>query len=283
MQFGTFSVDLTQPRVMGVLNVTPDSFSDGGVHTQLEYAVEHAHAMVEAGADFIDIGGESSRPGAAAVSEQEELDRVLPVIERLAAEIAVPISIDTQKPAVMRAAVSAGAGLINDVAALRSEGALATAAELNVPVCLMHMQGAPRTMQQAPYYDNVVTEVSAFLQERAAACTEAGIPHEKILLDPGFGFGKTLDHNVTLMQALPQLTQLGYPLLVGVSRKSMIGALAGTIDMPLAVEQRLIGSVAAALFALARGAAVLRVHDVVETVQALRVWQGLYKEFDDSE
>jgi dihydropteroate synthase len=197
------------------------------------------------------------------------------VIERLAAEIAVPISIDTQKPAVMRAAVAAGASLINDVAALRAEGALAAAADLNVPVCLMHMQGAPRTMQQTPHYVDVVSEVADFLQARAAACVEAGIPHEHILLDPGFGFGKTLDHNVTLMQGLPQLTELGYPLLIGVSRKSMIGMLAGSVEEPVAVEQRLAGSVAAALFAVTQGAAILRVHDVAESVQALRVWQGL--------
>jgi dihydropteroate synthase len=275
MQFGSFSVDLRQPRVMGVLNVTPDSFSDGGQHAQLETALTHARALLAQGADFIDVGGESTRPGAVEVSEQEELDRTIPVIERLAAEIAVPISIDTQKPAVMRAAVAAGASLINDVAALRAEGALAAAADLNVPVCLMHMQGAPRTMQQTPHYVDVVSEVADFLQARAAACVEAGIPHEHILLDPGFGFGKTLDHNVTLMQGLPQLTELGYPLLIGVSRKSMIGMLAGSVEEPVAVEQRLAGSVAAALFAVTQGAAILRVHDVAESVQALRVWQGL--------
>lgn len=275
MQFGSFSVDLRQPRVMGVLNVTPDSFSDGGQHAQLETALTHARALLAQGADFIDVGGESTRPGAVEVSEQEELDRTIPVIERLAAEIAVPISIDTQKPAVMRAAVAAGASLINDVAALRAEGALAAAADLNVPVCLMHMQGAPRTMQQTPHYVDVVSEVADFLQARAAACVEAGIPHEHILLDPGFGFGKTLDHNVTLMQGLPQLTELGYPLLIGVSRKSMIGMLAGSVEEPVAVEQRLAGSVAAALFAVTQGAAILRVHDVAESAQALRVWQGL--------
>ena len=275
MQFGSFSVDLRQPRIMGVLNVTPDSFSDGGQHAQLETALTHARALLAQGADFIDVGGESTRPGAVEVSEQEELDRTIPVIERLAAEIAVPISIDTQKPAVMRAAVAAGASLINDVAALRAEGALAAAADLNVPVCLMHMQGAPRTMQQTPHYVDVVSEVADFLQARAAACVEAGIPHEHILLDPGFGFGKTLDHNVTLMQGLPQLTELGYPLLIGVSRKSMIGMLAGSVEEPVAVEQRLAGSVAAALFAVTQGAAILRVHDVAESAQALRVWQGL--------
>ncbi|MGA1562026.1 MAG: dihydropteroate synthase [Gammaproteobacteria bacterium] len=275
MQFGSYSVDLTQPRVMGVLNVTPDSFSDGGQHAQLDAALAHAQAMVAQGADFIDVGGESTRPGAAEVSEQEELDRTIPVIERLAAEIAVPISIDTQKPAVMLAAVAAGASLINDVAALRSEGALAAAAELQVPVCLMHMQGAPRTMQQAPHYEDVVAEVAAFLQERIDACVAAGIPREQILLDPGFGFGKTLAHNVTLMQGLAKLSALGCPLLIGVSRKSMIGALAGTVDQPIAVEQRLAGSLAAALSAVTHSAAIVRVHDVAETVQALRVWRGL--------
>lgn len=275
MQFGSYSVDLTQPRVMGVLNVTPDSFSDGGQHAQLDAALVHAHAMVAQGADFIDVGGESTRPGAAEVSEQEELDRTIPVIERLAAEIQIPVSIDTQKPAVMRAAVAAGASLINDVAALRSEGALAAAAELQVPVCLMHMQGAPRTMQQAPHYKDVVAEVAAFLQERIDACVAVGIPREQILLDPGFGFGKTLAHNVTLMQGLSQLSALGFPLLIGVSRKSMIGALAGTVEQPIVVEQRLAGSLAAALSAVTQGAAIVRVHDVAETVQALRVWRGL--------
>ena len=275
MQFGSYSVDLTQPRVMGVLNVTPDSFSDGGQHAQLDAALVHAHAMVAQGADFIDVGGESTRPGAAEVSEQEELDRTIPVIERLAAEIEIPISIDTQKPAVMRAAVAAGASLINDVAALRSGGALAAAAELQVPVCLMHMQGAPRTMQQAPHYKDVVAEVAAFLQERIDACVAVGIPREQILLDPGFGFGKTLAHNVTLMQGLSQLSALGFPLLIGVSRKSMIGALAGTVEQPIVVEQRLAGSLAAALSAVTQGAAIVRVHDVADTVQALRVWRGL--------
>jgi dihydropteroate synthase len=275
MQFGSYSVDLTQPRVMGVLNVTPDSFSDGGQYAQLDAALAHAQAMVAQGADFIDVGGESTRPGAAEVSEQEELDRTIPVIERLAGEIQIPISIDTQKSAVMRAAVAAGASLINDVAALRGEGALAAAAELQVPVCLMHMQGAPRTMQQAPHYEDVVAEVAAFLQERIDACVAAGIPREQILLDPGFGFGKTLAHNVTLMLGLSQLSALGCPLLIGVSRKSMIGALAGTVEQPIPVDQRLAGSLAAALSAVTQGAAIVRVHDVAETVQALRVWRGL--------
>ncbi len=275
MQFGRFFVDLSQPRIMGVLNVTPDSFADGGRYVQLEQALAHARAMHAAGADFIDVGGESTRPGAAEVSAQEELDRVIPLIERLSAALDVPISIDTQKPAVMHAAVAAGAVLINDVAGLRAEGALEAAAELAVPVCLMHMQGAPRTMQQAPQYGDVLAEVAAFLQERALACMQAGVLRERILLDPGFGFGKTLDHNVQLMRGLPELARLGFPLLIGVSRKSMIAALAADSAGDVPVDQRLPGSLAAALFALERGAAILRVHDVAETAQALRVWQAL--------
>ena len=259
-------LDLTRPRVMGILNVTPDSFSDGGAHLALDAARTHARDMVAAGADLIDIGGESTRPGAAAVSVQEELDRVIPVIEALHAEVGVPLSIDTSKPEVMRAAVSAGAGLINDVRALRAPGALATAAGLAVPVCLMHMQGEPRTMQSAPVYADVVAEVVDFLAARVAACEAASIARGRILVDPGFGFGKTLAHNLALLAGLDRLTALGLPLLVGVSRKSMLGAITGR-----AVSARLAAGLAAAVLALERGALILRVHDVAETADAVAV------------
>ncbi|WJW76466.1 dihydropteroate synthase [Thiohalobacter sp. IOR34] len=255
---------LDRPQVMGVLNVTPDSFSDGGRFSGRDAALAHARAMAEAGAAVIDVGGESTRPGAAPVSEQEELDRVLPVIEALAAEIELPLSIDTSKPGVMRAAVAAGAGLINDVRALREPGALQAAAELGVPLCLMHMQGEPRSMQQAPSYGDVLAEVQAFLLERAAACQAAGVPREHILLDPGFGFGKTVEHNLSLLKHLDRLAAAGYPLLVGLSRKSLIGAVLG-----LPVADRLHPSVALAVIAAWQGARLIRVHDVAATVQAL--------------
>ncbi len=258
---------LDRPRVMGILNVTPDSFSDGGRYLDLGAAVERAWRMVEEGADIIDVGGESTRPGAAPVPLEEELRRVVPVIEAVASKLPVPVSVDTSKPEVMRAAVAAGAGLVNDVRALRAPGALEAAAELGVPVCLMHMQGEPRTMQRAPVYRDVVAEVRAFLLERVAACEAAGIPRERILIDPGFGFGKTLEHNLALMRRLDAFVETGLPVLVGVSRKSMIGALLG--DAP--VERRLHGSVAAAVVAACKGAAIVRVHDVAATVEALRV------------
>ncbi|MBU1190493.1 MAG: dihydropteroate synthase [Gammaproteobacteria bacterium] len=259
-------LDLSQPQVMGILNVTPDSFSDGGRFVGRDSAIAHAREMVAEGASIIDIGGESTRPGAADVSVQEELDRVIPVIESLHLELPVIISVDTSKPEVMRAAVAAGAGLINDVRALREPGALQVAVDSHVPVCLMHMQGAPRTMQQQPEYQDVVTEVRDFLVARATDCIAAGIPAEQILLDPGFGFGKTLEHNLRLLRQLPVLVQTGYPLLVGLSRKSMIGQL---LDLP--VEQRLQPSVALAVLASWLGARILRVHDVAATVQAVRV------------
>lgn len=251
---------------MGILNLTPDSFSDGGLWTDPDLALRHALAMVQAGADFIDIGGESTRPGAAPVSLQQELDRVIPVIERLAGETAAMISVDTSKPGVMRAAVEAGAGMINDVFALRQEGAVEAAADLGVPVCLMHMQGEPRRMQEKPEYDNVVEEVGGFLAERAAVCEAAGIPANQIVLDPGFGFGKTLQHNLQLMRGLPELAQGGYPLLVGISRKSMLGAITGR-----ETGDRVAASVAAALLAVQGGAAIVRVHDVAETADALKL------------
>ena len=257
-------------RVMGVLNTTPDSFSDGGLWSDPRRALRHALEMIDAGADIIDVGGESTRPGAGAVGLQQELDRVIPVIEAIAAESNVTLSIDTSKPEVMRAAVAAGAGLINDVYALRADGALEAAASLKVPVCVMHMQGRPRDMQRDPRYDDVVGEVERFLLERAAACRNAGISAARILLDPGFGFGKTLAHNLALFHALPRLCGNGYGVLVGVSRKTMLGSLTGR-----EVGDRVAASVTAALLAARSGAAVVRVHDVAATVDALKVAAAL--------
>jgi dihydropteroate synthase len=255
---------------MGILNVTPDSFSDGGRYRQRDQALRHAEAMVAAGAAIIDVGGESTRPGAAAVGESEELDRVIPVVEALADASSLPISIDTTKAAVMREAVAAGAGMINDVRALREEGALEAAAECGVPICLMHMQGEPRTMQQSPVYDDVAGEVESFLADRRDTAVAAGIAPQQLLYDPGFGFGKSLQHNLALARSLTRLARLG-PLLVGVSRKSMIGALLN--DAP--VEERLPGSLALALWARLQGARLIRVHDVAETVAALRVIEAV--------
>jgi dihydropteroate synthase len=265
-------MDLARPRVMGILNTTPDSFSDGGAYLSTEAAIRHAWQMLEEGADIIDVGGESTRPGAQAVAETEELRRVVPVIEALARERPVPVSVDTSKAAVMRAAVAAGAGMINDVRALRGPGCLEAALDAAVPVCLMHMQGEPRDMQSQPRYSDVVGEVRAFLAQRIDECVQAGIACDKLLIDPGFGFGKTLEHNLALFRHLRQLGDLGAPLLVGVSRKRMIGALLGGA----AVEQRVYGSVAAAVLAAAQGAAILRVHDVRPTVEALRVAVELF-------
>lgn len=258
-------LDLSHPQVMGVLNVTPDSFSDGGRFVASDAALARARQMVDEGAAIIDVGGESTRPGASPVSEQEELRRVIPVIARIAAELPVVISVDTRKPAVMRAAVAAGAGLINDICALREEGALATAAQLAVPVCLMHMQGEPRTMQAAPFYQDVVAEIKAFLSERVAECEQAGIERERLLIDPGFGFGKSLKHNLRLLNHLDAFGSLGLPLVVGVSRKSLVGAV---LDLPVA--ERLYGSIALAALAVWQGAAIVRAHDVAATVQALK-------------
>jgi dihydropteroate synthase len=252
---------------MGILNLTPDSFSDGGRFLGRDAALRHAEQMVADGAAIIDIGGESTRPGAQPVSEEQELARVVPVIEALAGTIPVPISVDTFKAEVMTAAVEAGAGMLNDINALRAPGALQAAAQTGVPICLMHMQGEPRTMQSSPRYTDVVKEVGAFLSERLEVCVEAGICREKILLDPGFGFGKTLEHNLSLLKNLHLLQTLGAPLLVGISRKSMIGAILD--DAP--VNERLIGSVAAAILAVEQGAAIIRAHDVKATVDALRV------------
>ncbi|MHB8423736.1 MAG: dihydropteroate synthase [Gammaproteobacteria bacterium] len=267
LQLGKHTLDLTQPRVMGVLNRTPDSFSDGGIFTDFAAAVRRAHAMAEEGAAIIDIGGESTRPGADAVSVQQELDRVMPLVERLAGEMDTPISIDTGKPEVMREAVRAGAVMINDVYALRLPGALTAALACRAPVCLMHMRGEPRGMQQNPQYADVVTEVRDFLEERTRVCEAAGIPRSQILIDPGFGFGKTLAHNLALLRRLHEFASLGQPLLVGLSRKSSIGTLLGGVP-PM---ERLHGSVAAAAVAVLRGAHIIRAHDVKATVEALKV------------
>lgn len=262
------SLDLSAPRIMGIVNVTPDSFSDGGKFFSRDAALKQAARLVEDGAAILDIGGESTRPGSQPVSEQEEMDRVVPVIEAIHAELDVPISIDTMKAGVMREAVAAGAGLINDVNALRSEGALKTAAELDVPVCLMHMQGTPQTMQNAPDYQDVVSEVEAFLLERVAACKQAGIKGSNILLDPGFGFGKRARHNLRLMKHLSRLTALPYPVLIGVSRKSIIGDM-----LKVDVNERLAGSLALAAIAVWQGARLIRTHDVRETVQTVKLTQ----------
>jgi len=270
---GGRKLDLSRPAVMGILNVTPDSFSDGGVFLSPQKAVAQALRMAEEGADIIDIGGESTRPGARPVSAQEEIDRVVPVIAAVREKTRLPISIDTSKPGVMRAAVAAGAGFINDVRALRTEGTLEAAAELNVPVCLMHMQGEPRTMQDDPRYADVVGEVRDFLKERRDACMNAGIPAARIVVDPGFGFGKTLEHNLELLRGLKKLQSLGAPILAGLSRKSMIGKALG-----LPVERRLHASVALAVMAVQNGARIVRVHDVGPTVEALRMWAAVYPE-----
>jgi dihydropteroate synthase len=251
---------------MGIVNVTPDSFSDGGKFTHTSAAVAHALNLVEQGADILDIGGESTRPNATPVSLQEELDRVIPVIEALAGQISVPISIDTYKPAVMAAAIQAGASIVNDVRALQEHGALQVVINSDVGVCLMHMQGTPQTMQVNPQYTDVVDEVTSFLLKRAEVCVTAGIAKNRIVLDPGFGFGKTREHNIALVRALDQLQMLGYPLLVGLSRKSILGQVTGQD-----VDARLYASVAAAVISAMKGAKILRVHDVKATVEALKV------------
>lgn len=263
-------LDLPRVAVMGILNVTPDSFSDGGHFFHVDRAVARAHAMVEEGASIIDIGGESTRPGAPPVGVQEEIDRVVPVIERVARETRVPVSVDTSKPEVMRAAVAAGAAMINDVRALLVPGALTAAADLARPVVLMHMRGEPATMQGDPRYTDVVREVSDFLEARVAAAVAAGIPSELIFIDPGFGFGKTVAHNLELLRRLHELTRIA-PVLAGLSRKSMIGKL---LDLP--VDRRLHSSVALALIAAQNGARIVRVHDVAPTVEAVRILEAVY-------
>jgi dihydropteroate synthase len=261
---GTLKLDV--PAVMGILNVTPDSFSDGGRFAGRDAALRQAEAMARDGAAIIDVGGESTRPGANNVSEQEELDRVLPVIEAVISAVDVPVSIDTSKPGVMRAAVGAGAAMINDIRALREEGALEAAVELQCPVCLMHMRGEPRTMQQEPEYGDVVAEVAEFLAQRVRACVAAGLGEERIIVDPGFGFGKTSRHNIELLANLRQLRPIGRPIMAGLSRKSTLGELTGRD-----VGERLPASIAAAVIAAIEGATIVRVHDVRETVDALRV------------
>ena len=263
---GNRVLDLAHPHVMGILNVTPDSFSDGGRFAAVDAAMRHAQAMVLAGATLIDVGGESTRPGAPVVSPQEELDRVAPVVERISRELDVIISVDTSAPIVMTEVARLGAGLINDVRSLRREGALQAAAATGLPVCLMHMLGEPGDMQDNPHYTDLVGEVSAFLAERMAQCAAAGIASERIVLDPGFGFAKTMQHNLSLFKHMEALHALGRPLLVGVSRKSMIGQ---ALNRP--VTERLYGSLALAALAVTKGARILRVHDVAETVDVVRM------------
>ncbi len=267
---GGNKLDLSRPRVMGILNLTPDSFSDGGRFTDIKAAVDQAFRLAEQGAAILDIGGESTRPGAQPVSVQQELDRVLPILEAVSGELPIPVSVDTSKPEVMRAAVRAGAGMINDVGALCAEGALAAAREADVPVCLMHMQGEPRSMQTDPQYRDVVTDIKEYLAARVAACEAVGIARDRLVIDPGFGCGKTLQHTLTLLARLQAFGDLGLPVLAGISRKSMIGAITGR-----EVADRLAGSIAAALLAAQRGARILRVHDVAETVDALAVLDAL--------
>jgi dihydropteroate synthase len=268
-------LDLTRPLIMGVINTTPDSFSDGGTlyrnaRLDIEQAMARARDMVTAGASILDIGGESTRPGAQPVSLQEEMDRVLPLVARIAAELPVVISVDTSTPELMREAASAGAGMLNDVRALTRAGAPEAAASTGLPVCLMHMQGEPGSMQVAPHYLDVVTEVRDFLLDRVAACERLGIVREQLLLDPGFGFGKTVIHNMQLLHGLGQLAATGFPLVVGLSRKSMIGKLLGR-DM----EQRLPAGLALAVMAVERGAAIIRTHDVAATADAVAMWVAL--------
>jgi dihydropteroate synthase len=263
---GNRVLDLTQTHVMGILNITPDSFSDGGRFNQRDLALRHAQAMVEAGAALIDIGGESTRPGARAVSAVEELERVAPLVESINRELDVIISVDTSTPSVMRESARLGAGLINDVRSLRRDGALDAAAATGLPVCLMHMLGEPGTMQDHPHYDDLLGEVSSFLSERMHACASVGIPAERILLDPGFGFAKSHAHNLSLFKHMQALHALGRPLLVGVSRKSMVGL---TLNKPVA--ERLNGSLALAALAMTKGAKILRVHDVAETIDVVRM------------
>ena len=270
MKFGSIDLNLDRIHVMGVLNVTPDSFSDGGQFNSLDSAVRQAEAMQAAGASFIDVGGESTRPGAAPVSLQEEMDRVLPVVERLAGQVDAVISVDSSSPELLDEAARLGMGLINDVRALQKEGALEVAAATDLPICLMHMQGSPQTMQDNPSYENAISDVSLFFEKRIQACEKAGIEKSRLLLDPGFGFGKTLTHNLMLLKNLSQFESFGMPLLVGLSRKSMLGAITGK-----EVEARLASSVSAAVISAMNGARIVRVHDVAETIDALKVAQAV--------
>lgn len=267
---GRFELALSRPLVMGIVNVTPDSFSDGGQHARLDAAVAHAQRLAAEGADMLDIGGESTRPGSESVPEDEELRRVVPLVEALIG-LKVPLSVDTCKPAVMRASLRAGADMINDIMALQADGALAVAQAYPASgLCIMHMQGEPRTMQHAPVYDDVVEDVAAFLRTRLSVLSAAGIDPRRVVIDPGFGFGKTIEQNYRLLRELPRLGEIGVPVLAGMSRKSMIGALTGRQP-----ADRVAGSVAAALASVARGASIVRVHDVAQTVDALKVWQAV--------
>lgn len=263
---GKYQLDLVRPRIMGIVNVTPDSFSDGGRYVSTEKALEHGLQLVAEGADILDIGGESTRPGAVPVGLEEELRRVIPVIEKLSSTAGVPISIDTYKPEVMHAAIAAGADIVNDVRALQGPGALEVVAASGAGVCLMHMQGTPQTMQLDPHYDDVVAEVKAFLQERLAAANRAGISNERIMLDPGFGFGKRTVHNIALLQKLEDISGLGCPVLIGLSRKSVLGQIAGND-----VDARLHAGIAASVISVMKGARIVRVHDVKATTDALKV------------
>lgn len=269
LRAGRFDLALERPLVMGVVNVTPDSFSDGGRFHDPRKAVEHARRLVEEGADILDVGGESTRPGSLPVDVQEELRRILPVLDAMAGG-PVPVSVDTSKPEVMRAAVDAGAAMINDIYALRQPGALQVAAATDAAVCLMHMQGDPRTMQDDPVYGDVVAEVKAFLDERVATCEAAGIGRDRIVVDPGFGFGKKAVHNLDLIRGIPLLAAAGLPVLAGLSRKSVLGKITGRM-----VGDRIHSSVAAAIVAVARGARIVRVHDVAATRDALAVWTAV--------
>ena len=281
LQCGTKHLDLSRPSIMGIINVTPDSFSDGGdlydnAQLDLNKTLHVIEKMLADGADIIDIGGESTRPGAAVVSTQQELDRVIPVLEAVVERFDALVSVDTSTAEVITESSKKGASLINDVRALGREGALAAAASSQLPICLMHMQNQPQTMQIEPTYTDVVAEVLAFLDERKYICMKAGIDSQKIILDPGFGFGKTLAHNLTLFGAIDQFVATGHPVLVGVSRKTMIGQMLGLEN----TDERLMGSVALALLAAQRGAAILRVHDVLETRQAIDVWKTTIKDED---
>lgn len=269
LQAGSFRLDLALPRVMGIVNITPDSFSDGGRHFTTDAAIAHGRRLAAEGADILDLGAESTRPGAQPVAAADELARLLPVLEALL-PLGLPISVDTTKPAVMQAAIAQGAAMVNDVRALGEPGALATVAASQAAVCLMHMQGEPRTMQAAPHYADVVGEVRAFLAGRIAACRAAGIDAARIVVDPGFGFGKTVAHNLTLLGNLAALTDLGVPVLTGLSRKSTLGKVTGR-----APEERLAASVAAALMAVERGARIVRVHDVAPTRDAIAIWSAV--------
>ncbi len=266
---GRYTLALDRPLIMGVINVTPDSFSDGGHLTTVEAAIAHAHRLAEEGADLLDIGGESTRPGAAPITPAQEIARVVPVLDALR-DCGLPLSLDTRHPETMRAGLAHGADMINDIGALRAPGAIETVRDSACALCLMHMQGDPATMQQAPAYREVVSEVEEFLRRRVEVLASAGIARERIVLDPGIGFGKTLRHNLLLIEALDELAALGQPTLIGVSRKSMIGQLTGR-----PVDGRLAGSLAAMLAAVARGAAIVRVHDVAESRDALRVWKAI--------